>query len=102
MHGAPRTWVNSPIRHHAVHSVDLFPWLTGDPEPEVTAPAGPPHPEPGCAMDVTIGLGARCGALTALACSFDSHGPFGGVCRHVCAYATWHVVRDELRGADRA
>ncbi|SLN71049.1 4-carboxy-2-hydroxymuconate-6-semialdehyde dehydrogenase [Roseivivax jejudonensis] len=102
MMGKPRTWVDSLIWHHAVHSVDLFLWLTGDTTPDIAALAGPPHPEMGCVMDLAVVLRSRAGTLMTLACSFNNDGPFGGFYRYVCEGGTWHVFRDELTDAGGA
>ena len=100
MLGAPRSWVDSLIWHHAVHSADLFLWLTGDPEPQIVVMGGQTHPELDCLMDATIVLRAASGAMLSLVCSFNNKGPFGGFYRYICEGGTYHVFRDELKEAD--
>lgn len=101
MHGQPRSWVDNLLWHHACHTIDLFIWLTGDPEPQAFGQAGPPHPELGIPMDMSIGLKARNGALLSLALSFNNQGPFGGFYRYIGDSGTFRVFRDELSDYER-
>ncbi|WP_082143666.1 Gfo/Idh/MocA family oxidoreductase [Nitratireductor soli] len=101
MHGEPRSWVDNLLWHHACHTIDLFIWLTGDPAPQAFGQAGPPHPELGIPMDMSIGLKARNGALLSLALSFNNQGPFGGFYRYIGDSGTFHVFRDELTDHER-
>ncbi|MFB3048612.1 MAG: Gfo/Idh/MocA family oxidoreductase, partial [Acidimicrobiia bacterium] len=75
--GKPRTWTDHLLWHHACHTVDLFQYQVGEVAERVWAQQGPPHPELGIAMDMTVGLGAPGGALCTLALSFNNDGPFG-------------------------
>lgn len=96
MRGEERNWTDSLVWHHAAHTVDLFIWLTGDPEPAMTCQSGPPHPKMGCLMDAAITLRAASGALMTLALSVNNDGPFGGFYRYICDGGTFHVFRDRM------
>jgi len=96
MHGKPRSWVDNLLWHHACHTIDLFIWLTGDPEPQAFGQAGPRHPVLGIPMDMSIALKASNGALLSLALSFNNQGPFGGFYRYIGDTGTFHVFRDGM------
>ncbi len=100
MQGQPRRWVDNLLWHHACHSIDLFAWLLGDVEPDVWGHQGPPHPELGIPMDLSLGLRSRDGVLATLALSFNNRGPFGGFYRYIGEEATLLAYRDELRNHD--
>ncbi|EKF20870.1 Gfo/Idh/MocA family oxidoreductase [Nitratireductor pacificus] len=101
MHGEPRSWVDNLLWHHACHTIDLFIWLTGDPEPRAFGQAGPLHPELGIPMDMSIALKAAGGPLLSLALSFNNRGPFGGFYRYIGDSGTFHVFRDALEDHER-
>ncbi len=96
MHGEPRSWVDNLLWHHACHTIDLFLWLSGDPEPQAFGQSGPLHPELKIPMDMSIALKAANGALLSLALSFNNRGPFGGFYRYIGDSGTFHVFRDAL------
>lgn len=100
MLGQPRSCVDRLIWHHAVHSIDLFLWLTEDPEPQMAVMGGRVHPEMGCLMDATITLRAKSGQMLSLVMSFNNTGPFGGFYRYICEGGTFHVFRDELKNRE--
>ncbi|HEY3143276.1 MAG TPA: Gfo/Idh/MocA family oxidoreductase, partial [Acidimicrobiales bacterium] len=64
--GQPRSWTDHLLWHHACHTVDLFQYQTGELPARVWAQQGPPHPDLGIAMDMTIGLQTPSGALCSL------------------------------------
>ena len=101
MLGRSRSWVDHLLWHHACHTVDLFLWATGQPIDRVAAQQGPPHPELGIAMDMTIGLATPTGALLSLVLSFNNRGPFGGFYRYIGVQDTYHVFRDGLEDGER-
>ncbi len=101
MFGQPRSWADNLLWHHACHSVDLFAWLLGSDEFDVWAQQGPPHPEMGIPMDMTIGMRERStGQLLSLALSFNNKGPFGGFYRYIGEEETYHAFRDELSDSE--
>jgi 2-hydroxy-4-carboxymuconate semialdehyde hemiacetal dehydrogenase len=95
--GQPRSWTDHLLWHHACHTVDLFQYQTGEIPSEVSALQGPPHPELGIAMDMSIGLKASAsGALCTLALSFNNDGPIGTFFRYICDNGTYVVRYDDI------
>jgi 2-hydroxy-4-carboxymuconate semialdehyde hemiacetal dehydrogenase len=94
--GEPRSWTDHLLWHHACHTVDLFAHQTGRLPARVTALQGPPHPELGIAMDLSVGLTNDDGALCTLALSFNHEGPFGTTFRYVCDRGTYVASYDDL------
>jgi 2-hydroxy-4-carboxymuconate semialdehyde hemiacetal dehydrogenase len=94
--GQPRSWTDHLLWHHACHTVDLFHHQTGEVPARVTAQQGPPHPELGIAMDMTVGLQAPSGALCTLALSFNNDGPLGTSFRYICDAGTYVARYDDL------
>jgi len=94
--GQPRSWTDHLLWHHACHSVDLFQYQTGELPAAVSAHHGPPHPELGIAMDMSIGLRSPTGALCTLALSFNNDGPFGTWFRYIGDTGTYVARYDEL------
>lgn len=94
--GKPRTWTDHLLWHHACHTVDLFQYQVGEVAERVWAQQGPPHPELGIAMDMTVGLGAPGGALCTLALSFNNDGPFGTTFRYIGDSGTYVARYDDL------
>ena len=80
--GEPRVWTDHLLWHHAAHTIDLFSWQAG-PITEVQAMQGPVHPELGIAMDMSIQLKSRSGALCTLSLSFNNDGPIGSTFRYI-------------------
>jgi 2-hydroxy-4-carboxymuconate semialdehyde hemiacetal dehydrogenase len=94
--GQPRSWTDHLLWHHACHTVDLFIHQTGE-VPEVAwAQQGPPHPELGIAMDMTVALRSPSGALCTLALSFNNEGPLGTTFRYIGDTGTYVAVYDDL------
>jgi 2-hydroxy-4-carboxymuconate semialdehyde hemiacetal dehydrogenase len=99
--GKPRSWTDHLLWHHACHTVDLFQYQTGEIADPVFALQGPPHPELGIAMDMSIGLKAPAsGALCTLALSFNNKGPFGTFFRYICDNGTYIARYDDLVDGD--
>ena len=94
--GRPRTWTDHLLWHHACHTVDLFQHQTGETAEAVSAVQGPPHPELGIAMDMSISLTVPSGAVCSLALSFNNDGPFGTDFRYVCDNGTFVARYDDL------
>jgi 2-hydroxy-4-carboxymuconate semialdehyde hemiacetal dehydrogenase len=94
--GQPRSWTDHLLWHHACHTVDLFLHQTGARVATVCAQQGPPHPELGVAMDMSIGLQSASGALCTLALSFNNDGPFGSWFRYIGDTGTYVARYDEL------
>jgi 2-hydroxy-4-carboxymuconate semialdehyde hemiacetal dehydrogenase len=94
--GKPRSWTDHLLWHHACHTVDLFIHQTGEVPTVVQALQGPPHPELGIAMDMSIGLQAPSGALCTLALSFNNEGPLGTFFRYICDNGTYIARYDDL------
>ncbi|HEX6313080.1 MAG TPA: Gfo/Idh/MocA family oxidoreductase [Acidimicrobiia bacterium] len=94
--GRPRTWTDHLLWHHACHTVDLFQYQTGEVASSAWAQQGPPHPELGIAMDMTVGLRAPSGALCTLALSFNNDGPLGTFFRYICDNGTYVARYDDL------
>lgn len=94
--GQPRTWTDHLLWHHACHTVDLFHYQTGEAITEVQAMQGPPHPDLGIAMDMSIGLKSVSGALCTLSLSFNNDGPLGTFFRYICDNGTYIARYDDL------
>lgn len=94
--GKPRTWTDHLLWHHACHTVDLFQHQTGEAPAKVWAQQGPPHPELGIAMDMTVGMRAPSGALCTLALSFNNDGPLGSSFRYIGHTGTYIARYDDL------
>jgi 2-hydroxy-4-carboxymuconate semialdehyde hemiacetal dehydrogenase len=94
--GQPRSWTDHLLWHHACHTVDLFLHQTGEIPAKAWAQQGPPHPELGIAMDMTVGLQAPSGALCTLALSFNNDGPLGTTFRYIGDTGTYIARYDDL------
>ena len=94
--GEPRSWTDHLLWHHAAHTVDLFQYQTQSPVVAVNALEGPPHPDLGIAMDMSIQLKAETGALCTLALSFNNDGPFGTFFRYIGDTGTYVARYDDL------
>jgi 2-hydroxy-4-carboxymuconate semialdehyde hemiacetal dehydrogenase len=94
--GQPRSWTDHLLWHHACHTVDLFLHQTGERPAKAWAQQGPPHPELGIAMDMTVGLQAPSGALCTLALSFNNDGPLGTTFRYIGDTGTYIAHYDDL------
>jgi 2-hydroxy-4-carboxymuconate semialdehyde hemiacetal dehydrogenase len=94
--GQPRSWTDHLLWHHACHTVDLFQYQTGEVPDRVQALQGPPHPELGIAMDMSIGMKVPSGALCSLVLSFNNDGPLGTSFRYICDNGTYVARYDDL------
>jgi 2-hydroxy-4-carboxymuconate semialdehyde hemiacetal dehydrogenase len=94
--GEPRDWTDHLLWHHAAHTVDLFRHQTGEPIVVANAMQGPPHPELGIAMDMSIQLGTATGRICTLSLSFNNDGPLGTTFRYIGDTATYVARYDEL------
>lgn len=94
--GQPRSWTDHLLWHHACHTVDLFGHQSQEPVERMWALQGPPHPDLGIAMDMTVGLATPTGSLCTLALSFNNDGPLGTTFRYICDNGTYLARYDEL------
>jgi 2-hydroxy-4-carboxymuconate semialdehyde hemiacetal dehydrogenase len=94
--GQPRSWTDHLLWHHAAHTVDLFQYQTGEDITVANAIEGPKHRELGIAMDMSIQLKTRSGALCTLSLSFNNDGPLGTFFRYICDNGTYIARYDEL------
>ena len=94
--GEPRSWTDHLLWHHACHTVDLFQYQTGEVATEAFGIQGPPHPELGIAMDMTIGMKVPSGAICTLSLSFNNDGPLGTFFRYICDRGTYIARYDDL------
>ena len=94
--GEPRSWTDHLLWHHACHTVDLFQYQTGEEASEVYGLEGPHHPELGIAMDMSIGMKTRSGAICTLSLSFNNDGPLGTFFRYICDNGTYLARYDDL------
>jgi 2-hydroxy-4-carboxymuconate semialdehyde hemiacetal dehydrogenase len=93
--GEARSWTDHLLWHHAAHTVDLFAYQAG-PIVQANAIQGPPHPELGIAMDMSIQLKSESGAICTLSLSFNNDGPLGTFFRYICDNGTWIARYDDL------
>jgi 2-hydroxy-4-carboxymuconate semialdehyde hemiacetal dehydrogenase len=94
--GAPRSWRDHLLWHHAAHTVDLFSWQTGAPVTIPHAVQGPMHPTLRIAMDMSIQLKVSSGAICTLSLSFNNDGPLGTFFRYICDNGTYIARYDDL------
>lgn len=94
--GQPRSWTDHLLWHHAAHTVDLFQYQTGDEVIAANALQGPKHSELGIAMDMSIQLKTRGGAICTLSLSFNNDGPLGTFFRYICNKGTYIARYDDL------
>ena len=94
--GKPRSWTDHLLWHHACHTVDLFKYQTGEEAQHVQALQGPMHPELKIAMDMSIGMKTKSGALCTLSLSFNNEGPLGTFFRYICDNGTYIARYDDL------
>ena len=95
--GAPRSWVDHLLWHHACHTVDMFIYQTGDVPEQIYGVEGPHHPELGIAMDMGIVMKAKNGAICTLSLSFNNDGPIGSPFRYICDKGTYIAFYDQLK-----
>jgi 2-hydroxy-4-carboxymuconate semialdehyde hemiacetal dehydrogenase len=94
--GQPRSWTDHLLWHHAAHTVDLFQYQTGETVVAANALQGPAHPTLGIAMDMSIQMKAKGGALCTLSLSFNNDGPLGTFFRYICDKGTYIARYDDL------
>jgi len=94
--GEPRSWTDHLLWHHAAHTVDLFQHQTGDEVIVAHAVQGPIHTELGIAMDMSIQLKTKRGAICTLSLSFNNDGPLGTYFRYICDNGTFIARYDDL------
>jgi len=94
--GAPRSWTDHLLWHHAAHTVDLFAYQTGAPVKIAHAIQGPLHPQLAIAMDMSIQLKSASGAICTLSLSFNNDGPLGTFFRYICDNGTYIARYDDL------
>ena len=95
--GQFRRWTDHLLWHHAAHTVDLFAYQTGEAIVRAYALQGPIHPTLGIAMDMSVQLESRSGAICTLSLSFNNDGPFGSFVRYIGDSGTYVARYDELR-----
>lgn len=94
--GAPRSWTDHLLWHHACHTVDLFQYQTGETVTAAQGLQGPIHPDLGIALDMSIGLKVPSGAICTLSLSFNNDGPLGTLFRYICDRGTYIARYDDL------
>jgi 2-hydroxy-4-carboxymuconate semialdehyde hemiacetal dehydrogenase len=94
--GQPRSWTDHLLWHHAAHTVDLFQYQTGETVSVARGVEGPPHPELGIAMDMSIQLKVPSGAICTLSLSFNNEGPLGTFFRYIGDTGTYVARYDDL------
>jgi 2-hydroxy-4-carboxymuconate semialdehyde hemiacetal dehydrogenase len=94
--GAPRSWTDHLLWHHAAHTVDLFIYQTGSAVKIANALQGPISPTLGIAMDMSIQLKSANGAICTLSLSFNNDGPLGTFFRYICDHGTYIARYDDL------
>jgi 2-hydroxy-4-carboxymuconate semialdehyde hemiacetal dehydrogenase len=94
--GQPRSWTDHLLWHHAAHTVDLFSYQTGEAISVARGVQGPPHPELGIAMDMSIQMKVASGAICTLSLSFNNDGPLGTFFRYICDNGAYIARYDDL------
>jgi 2-hydroxy-4-carboxymuconate semialdehyde hemiacetal dehydrogenase len=94
--GGARSWTDHLLWHHAAHTIDLFQYQTGEDVMIANAVEGPHHPVLGIAMDMSIQMKTRSGAICTLSLSFNNDGPLGTWFRYICDNGTYLASYDDL------
>jgi len=94
--GETRCWTDHLLWHHAAHTVDLFAYQTGEQVVAANVLQGPIHPDLGIAMDMSIQMQSKSGALCTLSLSFNNDGPLGTFFRYICDNDTYIARYDDL------
>jgi 2-hydroxy-4-carboxymuconate semialdehyde hemiacetal dehydrogenase len=94
--GQARSWTDHLLWHHAAHTIDLFAYQTGAEIIQANAVQGPIHPTLGIAMDMSIQLKSRTGAICTLSLSFNNDGPLGTFFRYIGDSGTYIARYDDL------
>lgn len=94
--GEPRSWTDHLLWHHACHTVDLFAYQTGEEIEDAYILQGPIHKDLGIALDMSIGLKTKSGAICTLSLSFNNDGPLGTFFRYICDNGTYIARYDDL------
>ncbi len=94
--GQARSWTDHLLWHHACHTIDLFQWQTGEVAGIANAIQGPTDPNLGIAMDMSIQLKVRSGAILTLSLSFNNDGPLGSFFRYIGDTGTYLAYYDDL------
>jgi 2-hydroxy-4-carboxymuconate semialdehyde hemiacetal dehydrogenase len=76
--------------------VDLFAYQTGEAISVARGIQGPPHPELGIAMDMSVQMKVPSGAICTLSLSFNNDGPLGTFFRYICDNGTYIARYDDL------
>lgn len=94
--GAPRSWTDHLLWHHAAHTIDLFAYQTRSPIVYANALQGPIHPTLGIAMDMSIQLKTESNVICTLSLSFNNDGPLGTTFRYIGNTGTYIALYDDL------
>ncbi|MHB8517498.1 MAG: Gfo/Idh/MocA family oxidoreductase [Acidimicrobiales bacterium] len=94
--GAPRSWTDNLLWHHAAHTVDLFAYQCGEVTERANVLAGPVHPTLGIPMDMSIQLQSASDKICTLSLSFNNEGPLGTFFRYICDRGTYLARYDDL------
>jgi 2-hydroxy-4-carboxymuconate semialdehyde hemiacetal dehydrogenase len=94
--GQPRSWTDHLLWHHAAHTVDLFQYQTGEEAVVARGVEGPHHPDLKIAMDMSIQMKTKGGAVCTLSLSFNNDGPLGTFFRYICDNGTYICRYDDL------
>ncbi len=94
--GKPRSWTDHLLWHHACHTVDLFGYQAQDEVTVARGVQGPIHPDLKIAMDMSIQMKTRGGAICTLSLSFNNDGPLGTFFRYICDNGTYLCRYDDL------
>lgn len=94
--GQPRDWTDHLLWHHSAHTIDLFQYQDGGEIVASHAIQGPFHPTLGIAMDMSIQLKSKTGAICTLSLSFNNDGPLGTFFRYIGDSGTYIARYDDL------
>jgi 2-hydroxy-4-carboxymuconate semialdehyde hemiacetal dehydrogenase len=94
--GKPRSWTDHLLWHHAAHTVDLFQYQAGEEAVVARGVQGPIHPDLKIAMDMSIQMKTKGGAVCTLSLSFNNDGPLGTFFRYICDNGTYLCRYDDL------
>ena len=94
--GQARSRTDHLLWHHAAHTVDLFQYQAGEEAVVARGVQGPIHPDLKIAMDMSIQMKTKGGAVCTLSLSFNNDGPLGTFFRYICDNGTYLCRYDDL------
>ena len=77
--GRKRSWVDDILWHHGAHAIDTATYLLGEQITDVVGHAGPPHPQTGKPLDVSLAVATASRRIGTILLSYNSHIPLNEI-----------------------